>query len=84
MTKKQIVGEIQEKLKTLGVKKNGCVSIDTLTDVHWVGYKQILLREHIVGALYRNQRIPLYSKGVSLEELLAINKELEDRIVNKC
>lgn len=80
MTKKQIIGEIKEKLNTLGIQKDGCVNIYSLLNVNWVGYTQILYRKHIHGALYKNHRAPLYSKEVSIYDLCSINKELEERI----
>lgn len=80
MTKKSLVQEIRDKLTILKVSKYGCSNINTITNMNWVGYGQVSLSEHIGGALYRNYRLPLYSKGVSLETLIAINNELGSKI----
>ena len=79
MTKKSIIALIHENLKALNITKNGCANIDSIPDMNWVGYTQVCMREHINGALYRNYRLPLYSKNVTKEMLLAINSELTSK-----
>jgi hypothetical protein len=76
MTKKELVEEIRGLLEKKGIKKDGCFIINTIPDIGWVSYDEVLKREHVKGVTYRNYRPKLYSKDVSLNDLCAIRHEL--------
>ena len=80
MSKKSIVNEITTKLTKLGISKDGCYNLDIELSngdkLAWVGYYQIMVNTKIDGALYRNKRFPLYSKGVDVNMLNLINSKL--------
>ena len=80
MSKKSIVNEITTKLTKLGISKDGCHNLDIEfpngNRLNWVGYRQIMISVKIDGALYRNKRFPLYSKGVDANMLNLINSAL--------
>lgn len=80
MTKKELVQRIKGLLHNLNTPKNGCQNIYYLSNVSWVGYNQVCKREHLDGALYRNYRVKLYSKHMSLDDLWTIHNELRHRI----
>ena len=81
MTKKSIVNEIIEKLKSRDITKDGCAGLEIpLVNgdrIGWVGYNQVMISHKIGRATYRNKRYPLYSKEITLDLLKAINSRLE-------
>ena len=81
MTKKSIVNEIIEKLKSRNITKSGCVLLEIpLVNgdrIAWVGYRQVMINHKIGIAIYRNKRYPLYSKTMTMDLLETINSRLE-------
>lgn len=82
VTKKQLVAKIRELLNSLNTSKDGCVNIQSIPNIAWVGYNQVMKRKPLGGVLYRNYRVGLYSKEVSIDELIAIADELTLRLEN--
>ena len=81
VTKKSIVNEIIEKLKSRNITKSGCTYLEIpLANgdrIAWVGYTQVMISHKVDGALRRNKRYPLYSKAMTMDLLEAINSSLE-------
>ena len=81
MTKKSIVNEIIEKLKSRDITKDGCASLEIPLvngdKIYWVGYRQVMIGHKIGSVTYQNKRYPLYSKAITLDLLKAINSRLD-------
>ena len=80
MSKKSIVNEIIEKLKSRNITKDGCAPLEIPLlngdRIAWVGYRQVMISHKTNGALRRNKRYPLYSKNVDADMLNLINSKL--------
>ena len=80
MSKKSIVNEIIEKLKSRNVPKDGCanlnIELSNGNKLSWVGYRQVMVSIHINGAVFKNKRYPLYSKSIDERMLKMINSKL--------
>ena len=80
MTKKSIVNEIIEKLKSRNITKDGCANLEIpLVNgdrIAWASYTQVMINHKIATATYRNKRYPLYSKQMTIDLLEAINSRL--------
>ncbi len=81
MTKKSIVNEIIEKLKSRNITKDGCANLEIpLVNgdrIGWVGYRQVMISHKVGICTYQNKRYPLYSKVITLDLLKTINSRLE-------
>ena len=79
VTKKQLVAKIRGLLNSLNASKDGCVYVQSIPNITWVGFNQVMKRKPLGGALYRNYRVGLYSKEVSIDELIAISNEIAQK-----
>lgn len=83
VTKKELVSDIIELLKKLGLEdKYDAVYLHKVPNISWVSYRRVLKRTKIASCVYQNSQPNLYSKEVSVENLLAIRSEL-DGMLNK-
>jgi hypothetical protein len=80
ITKTSMVREIRDMLKKNGIGVGGCYNINMAInpdrEIAWVSTTQVLIRNHVDGALWKLERQPLYSKETPMEILMIIRSKM--------
>ena len=80
VSKTSLVAEIRDMLHKAGIGVGGCYNINLAIskekEIAWVSTTQVLIRNHVDGALWKLARFPLYSKDTSMEILMIIRSKI--------